>query len=240
MEPNVVTSGGSAQKVIISEVAKTASAPKKRATKATPKVEKKAAAKVPAKVALNNKDFNAANKALKSEFCKLSHACKFVASFTKQAIVSALKESGKIEAGKIELIAEKYAFIINAYDLVDVTNAYLSNVGGVHCRRVVAVVEDRVSPEKSFDRTKDLELLAGDFFKPAGFGVAKIATTDPKLPYKKATDVPEKLTISGYVRKDKYTPGDVLEAIKAFIKLGENREQYVARKRTGNSKKAAE
>lgn len=239
MSTKNVSDANSASKVAEKSVA-TKSATKATTPKATPAKAKSVKAS-PAKVVLNKKDFNAANKALKLEFKKLSHVCKYVSRLSKGELIAAMKNSGdgKLEDTKIEAIASLYSLIINEYDLVKVTAMYLPSLGGVHCTKKLVILDDKLEPSRSFNRESDA-MLYGEFFKEKGFGVPLVATPDRNKFYQTVNrGNPLEIKVYAYFAKASYTVGDVLEAIKAFAQLGEDRERHVPRKITGNAAKKA-
>lgn len=186
---------------------------------------------------LTNKVITAANRAILAEFKKLSHICKYVAKLSNAELKAAFESCDKIDNKDIDTLVKAYSLVFNKYDLVKVVACHLPNIDGIYCKKVIISKKDLLDPSKSIEREGKYELLSGEKYKPEGYFVTSLISTDKDKPFKLSSETEKAVTISGFVAKDTFSVGDVLKAVKAFIQLGSERDRFVSQKETGNSRK---
>lgn len=186
---------------------------------------------------LTNKVLTAANKAILTEFKKLSHVCKHVAKLSNAELKAVFESYDKIDKKDVDALVKAYSLVINKYDLVKVVASHLPNIDGVYCKKVIVSKKDLLDPSKSIDREGKYELLLGEKYKPEGYFVTSLISADKEKPFRLSSESEKSITISGFVAKESFGVGDVLKAVKAFIQLGTERDRFVSQKETGNSRK---
>lgn len=186
---------------------------------------------------LTNKVLTAANKAILMEFKKLSHVCKHVSKLSNAELKAAFESYDKIDKKDVDALVKAYSLVLSKYDLVKVVACYLANIDGTYCKKVVVSKKDLLNSSKSIDRESKYELISGEKYKPEGYFVTSLISTDKDKPFKLSSETEKAVTISGFVAKDTFSVGDVLKAVKAFIQLGSERDRFVSQKETGNSRK---
>lgn len=188
---------------------------------------------------LTNKVLTAANKAILMEFKKLSHVCKHVSKLSSVELKAAFESYDKIDKKDVDALVKAYSFILCKYDLVKVVACYLANIDGTYCKKVVVFKKDLSNPSKSIDREGKYELISGEKYKPEGYFVTSLISSDKDKPFKLRAESEKAVTISGFVVKNTFTVGDVLKAVKAFIQLGSERDRFVSQREMGNKSKNA-
>lgn len=186
---------------------------------------------------LTNKVLTAANKAILTEFKKLSHVCRHVSKLSSAELKAAFESCDKIDKKDVDTLVKVYGLIFNKYDLVKVVACHLPNIDGIYCKKVIVSKKDLLDPSKSINREGKYELFSGEKYKPEGYFVTSLVSTDKENPFKLFSETEKSVTISGFVIKDTFSIGDVLKAVKAFIQLGNERDRFVPQKETGNSRK---
>lgn len=186
---------------------------------------------------LTNKVLTAANKAILMEFKKLSHVCKHVSKLSNAELKAAFESYDKIDKKDVDALVKAYSLVLSKYDLVKVVACYLANIDGTYCKKVVVSKKDLLNSSKSIDRESKYELILGEKYKPEGYFVTSLISSDKDKPFRLTSESEKAVTISGFVVKDTFTVGDVLKAVKAFIQLGNERDRFVSQKETGNSRK---
>ena len=188
---------------------------------------------------LTNKVLTAANKAILMEFKKLSHVCKHVSKLSNAELKAAFESYDKIDKKDVDALVKAYSLVLSKYDLVKVVACYLANIDGTYCKKVVVSKKDLLNSSKSIDRESKYELISGEKYKPEGYFVTSLISSDKDKPFRLISESEKAVTISGFVVKDTFTVGDVLKAVKAFIQLGNERDRFVSQKETGNQRKNA-
>ena len=188
---------------------------------------------------LTNKVLTAANKAILMEFKKLSHVCKHVSKLSNAELKAAFESYDKIDKKDVDALVKAYSLVLSKYDLVKVVACYLANIDGTYCKKVVVSKKDLLNSSKSIDRESKYELISGEKYKPEGYFVTSLISSDKDKPFRLTSESEKTVTISGFVVKDTFTVGDVLKAVKAFIQLGNERDRFVSQKETGNQRKNA-
>lgn len=188
---------------------------------------------------LTNKVLTAANKAILMEFKKLSHVCKHVSKLSNAELKAAFESYDKIDKKDVDALVKAYSLVLSKYDLVKVVACYLANIDGTYCKKVVVSKKDLLNSSKSIDRESKYELISGEKYKPEGYFVTSLISSDKDKPFRLTSESEKAVIISGFVVKDTFTVGDVLKAVKAFIQLGNERDRFVSQKETGNQRKNA-
>lgn len=188
---------------------------------------------------LTNKVLTAANKAILMEFKKLSHVCKHVSKLSSAELKAAFESYDKIDKKDVDALIKAYSLVLSKYDLVKVVACYLANIDGTYCKKVVVSKKDLLNSSKSIDRESKYELISGEKYKPEGYFVTSLISSDKDKPFRLTSESEKAVIISGFVVKNTFTVGDVLKAVKAFIQLGNERDRFVSQKETGNQRKNA-
>lgn len=188
---------------------------------------------------LTNKVLTAANKAILMEFKKLSHVCKHVSKLSNAELKAAFESYDKIDKKDVDALIKAYSLVLSKYDLVKVVACYLANIDGTYCKKVVVSKKDLLNSSKSIDRESKYELISGEKYKPEGYFVTSLISSDKDKPFRLTSESEKAVIISGFVVKNTFTVGDVLKAVKAFIQLGNERDRFVSQKETGNQRKNA-
>ena len=168
---------------------------------------------------LTNKVLTAANKAILMEFKKLSHVCKHVAKLSNAELKAAFESYDKIDKKDVDALVKAYSLVLSKYDLVKVVACYLANIDGTYCKKVVISKKDLLNSSKSVDRESKYELISGEKYKPEGYFVTSLISSDKDKPFRLTSESEKAVIISGFVVKDTFTVGDVMKAVKAFIQL---------------------